>query len=542
MPSSQRKILSLDALVATRDQARAQGQRVVHCHGCFDIVHPGHIRYLQFARSLGDVLVVSITGDSGVAKGADRPYIPQELRCENLAALEIVDWVAVDSHPTAVELLTRLKPDVYVKGQEYARSQDPRFLRERAVVEQAGGRVAFHSDEVVFSSTALLANMRRDTALDNERLVALCQRRRIDRHAVQQVINRFADLRVVVVGDVVSEKCVLCEAGAAVGDDPVLTAQVLGETTYVGGAAGVALQMSMLGVRCTLFGAVGADDASRAFATRLQDAGVDAHLAPARTGLVERTTFTADGDKLFKSTRGGSAPLDSTAEDALASAATDELRGADLLVWCDEGFGVVTPSLVAALTAIVTSKQRVVGVAGGPRGQLASMLNTHLLCAAEPVFRESLHDRSSALPAVVWHALHATAGRAALVSLRKRGMLSFDAPSTNAESTGLTGRLQSEFVPPLTPQCLDLMGASAASWALASLAVASGSTLPLAAYLAAAGGALVAARFGADPCSLDELLVWLDQRPEWHDMSRFSPDAPAAPRRSKAANMVAAAL
>ena len=89
--SFQSKIVSLDVLLAAMESARSAGKTIVQCHGCFDIVHPGHVRYLEFARQQGDVLVVSLTGDSDVAKGHNRPYIPQELRAENLAALSAVD-------------------------------------------------------------------------------------------------------------------------------------------------------------------------------------------------------------------------------------------------------------------------------------------------------------------------------------------------------------------------------------------------------------------------------------------------------------------
>src|SRR5579871_5569630 len=114
-----RKTFTRDDLLAQRESARLQGKTVVHCHGSFDIVHPGHIQHLQFARSLGDVLVVSVSADTHVNKGVDRPLIPDDLRASSLAALECVDYVHINSHATAVELLEALRPDVYVKGREY---------------------------------------------------------------------------------------------------------------------------------------------------------------------------------------------------------------------------------------------------------------------------------------------------------------------------------------------------------------------------------------------------------------------------------------
>src|SRR5581483_8918461 len=100
-----RKLLSREQLLARRAEAKGAGRRVVQCHGCFDIVHPGHLRHLRHAKAQGDILLVSITGDSMIDKGTGRPLIPQELRAEYLAALDCVDWVHIESRPTAVELL-----------------------------------------------------------------------------------------------------------------------------------------------------------------------------------------------------------------------------------------------------------------------------------------------------------------------------------------------------------------------------------------------------------------------------------------------------
>ena len=90
IPAAEKKVFSLDRLLRARAEAHTAGKTVIHCHGCFDIVHPGHIQYLQYARSLGDILVVSVTSDDGVHKGVDRPLIPDDLRAASLAALVVM--------------------------------------------------------------------------------------------------------------------------------------------------------------------------------------------------------------------------------------------------------------------------------------------------------------------------------------------------------------------------------------------------------------------------------------------------------------------
>ena len=157
-------VLTIEAVEAAVRRARAEGQVIVMCHGCFDIVHPGHIRHLQFAASLGDRLVVTITADAAMGKGRGRPLIPEQYRAETLAALRCVDFVAIDPNPTAVENLQLLRPDVYVKGHEYENSRDRRFLAERKVVEACGGRVVLSPGDVIFSSTKLIGAMRGEAA------------------------------------------------------------------------------------------------------------------------------------------------------------------------------------------------------------------------------------------------------------------------------------------------------------------------------------------------------------------------------------------
>lgn len=151
------KICSLPDLARRLDAPRRAGLKIVHCHGCFDLLHIGHIRHLQAARAMGDLLVVTVTADAHVGKGEGRPAFTDTLRAETLAALACVDFVAINPGPTAVEAIHLLKPDFYVKGQagEDPARRSARLQREIATVRELGGEVRF-THEVVFSSTALL--------------------------------------------------------------------------------------------------------------------------------------------------------------------------------------------------------------------------------------------------------------------------------------------------------------------------------------------------------------------------------------------------
>ena len=151
------KVFPLHELARELEAARRAGLRIVHCHGCFDLLHIGHIRHLQAARALGDRLVVTVTADAHVAKGDGRPAFNEALRAEALAALVCVDLVAISHWPTAVEAIRLLRPDYYVKGQagEEPARRSERLQQEIATVRELGGDVRF-THEIVFSSGALL--------------------------------------------------------------------------------------------------------------------------------------------------------------------------------------------------------------------------------------------------------------------------------------------------------------------------------------------------------------------------------------------------
>lgn len=151
------KILPLEKLVKKIQDLKSQGKTIVHCHGCFDLMHPGHIKYFQAAKRMGDILVVTVSPDKYVDKGPDRPVFNETLRAESIAALECVDYVAVNQWPTAVETLRLLKPTFYVKGQEFENLEDKtgKLQKEYEVIKEIGAEIRF-THEIVFSSTKLL--------------------------------------------------------------------------------------------------------------------------------------------------------------------------------------------------------------------------------------------------------------------------------------------------------------------------------------------------------------------------------------------------
>ena len=151
------KVVELEELEKTLLGLRSKGKKIVLCHGCFDLMHPGHIKYFQASKEMGDVLVVTVTPDIYVDKGPDRPVYNQVLRADSIAALECVDYVAINKWPTAEETLKMIKPHIYVKGQEFEALQDKtgKLQKELKILKEIGAEMQF-THGIVFSSTELL--------------------------------------------------------------------------------------------------------------------------------------------------------------------------------------------------------------------------------------------------------------------------------------------------------------------------------------------------------------------------------------------------
>jgi len=152
------KICSQEELVQAVEREKRGGRIVVFTNGCFDLLHPGHVRCLAEARRLGDVLVVAVNSDRGVRgnKGPERPLVPEQDRAEVLAALASVDYVTIFDEPTPRALIARVLPDILVKGADWALDQ----VVGREEVEAAGGRVVSIPLASGYSTTSLIRKIR----------------------------------------------------------------------------------------------------------------------------------------------------------------------------------------------------------------------------------------------------------------------------------------------------------------------------------------------------------------------------------------------
>ncbi|NLO91201.1 MAG: adenylyltransferase/cytidyltransferase family protein, partial [Elusimicrobia bacterium] len=235
--SSNSKIRTIAGLAKITAQLRKKGKRVVLCHGVYDLLHPGHIKHLEAAKKEGDVLLVTLTPDEYVGKGPGRPVFNQFLRCEAIAALAVVDYVAVNQWRTAVETLKAIKPDIYAKGSDYAAPEKDvtgGIAREREAVESVGGRLHF-TDEITFSSTELLNKFFNVFSGETKAFIEGF-RGKYSAASVLDAVKGLSGLKVLVIGDAIIDEYHYCKGLSKPPKDNIVCVQYMSEERFAGGS------------------------------------------------------------------------------------------------------------------------------------------------------------------------------------------------------------------------------------------------------------------------------------------------------------------
>ena len=238
------RIQELDEVIRLLISLR-KGKKIVHCHGVFDLLHIGHIKYFQEAKSMGDILVVTITPDRFVNKGPSRPIFNEVLRAEAISSLCVVDYVAINEWPTAIETIKALKPNFFVKGPDYKDYEQDitgNIQLEEEAVKSVGGKIAFTSGEV-FSSSSLINNHINSHSSAQKQFISNLKNQ-YPLESVKNYLDHLNKLKVLIVGEAIIDEYVFCNSIGKSGKEPVLVNQKVGSEKYAGGILAVANHVS----------------------------------------------------------------------------------------------------------------------------------------------------------------------------------------------------------------------------------------------------------------------------------------------------------
>ena len=249
-------------------------KKTILCHGTFDIVHPGHIRHLLYAKSHCDILIASLTCDKFNSKTKYRPFVPDSLRAMNLAALEIVDYVVIDNNEKPLKLLEFLKPDLFAKGFEYNKEDiNPKTSEELNVLKSYGGDIIFTPGDIVYSSSNIIENSAPNLSI--EKLDLLMKAEKISFANLKKSLIGFSDINVHIIGDTIVDTHTNCSMIGGMTKTPTMSLKFESQKHFIGGAAIVAKHIKSAGANVKFTTILGNDKYAKLVVDDLQENGIE---------------------------------------------------------------------------------------------------------------------------------------------------------------------------------------------------------------------------------------------------------------------------
>lgn len=470
--------------------------KTVFVSGHFNVLHPGHLRLLRFAKECGDRLVVAVESDALAGTAA---HVPEQLRLEGVQSNSWVDEAFLVDEPVA-GVVARLKPDVVVKGKEH----ESRFNPELPVLEKYGGRLLFSSGETVFSSVDLI---RREFYESDPRSIGLphdyLERHSIGISRLAQLIDDFARLRVCVVGDLIVDEYITCQPLGMSQEDPTIVVTPVDTTSFVGGAGIVAAHAAGLGASVDFISVTGVDGAREFAEGRLADAGVKSALLPddsRPTTLKQR--YRSKGKSLLRVSHLHEGAISARLQERMLEQIEAALERADLLVFSDFNYGALPQNVVNEATAM--AKKRGVMLAADSQsssqlGDIGRFNGMDLLTPTEREARISTRNREDGLVILVEILRKQAAAGNILLKLGEEGLLIH-----TGEGTG--GNVPTDRVAALNAAPRDVAGAGDSLLITSALSLAAGGSIWEAACLGSLAAAVQVGRVGNTPIRAHELV------------------------------------
>ena len=423
------KVVSVDQLAQRVANLKAQGKKVVLCHGVFDLLHYGHILHFEEARRQGDALVVTLTPDVHVNKGPNRPAFTEAYRAKMLASLEIVDYVAINDGPTAVEILKLVRPDVYAKGPDYKDHAGDVTGKigdeEEAVV--AGGGTIYYTEDVTFSSSTIInRHLSSHSQEVNDYLLKL--RETFTPSEVHAALNDLRKLRVLVVGEAILDQYVYVDQMGKSSKEPVLAMRYASEELFAGGVLAIANHMAALIDNVTLVTFLGSYDSYEEFIRERLAPNVNPtflYKKNSPTIIKRRYVESYLLSKLFEVYLFNDEFLDDDAAAAFGGLLERIAADYDLVVVADFGHGIFTPSAIEAVQSsarflAINTQQNAANIG---YHTLSRYSRADFVCTNEGELRSDFRTRLGEIEPLVLAIAERLAAKNTLVTRGKRGSL-----------------------------------------------------------------------------------------------------------------------
>lgn len=467
-------------------------KKIAFVYGNFNILHPGHLRLLKFAKESCKYLVVGVNSDK-LANNAN--LLQEDIRLESIKATSYVDEAFL-LNEDILEYIKRKKPDVLVKGKEFENRYNP----EEEIMKSYGGKILFSSGEIGLSSLNLLNDF--DTSFlnlshDNK----FIKRHKVEKSKLVDYINKFSNLNVLVIGDTIIDEYITCDAIGMSQEDPTIVVTPISNKKFIGGAAIVASHAKTLGAKVSYISVAGADenfDYTQEYLTQL---GINTYLlkdSSRPTTLKQR--FRAQNKTLLRVNHLKQHNISKDLEEKILKKISNTNENFDLIIFSDFSYGVLTKKVIKNITSY-SQKKSIFMVADSQSssqiGDIAKFKNMDIVTPTEREIRLSINDFESGL-VVLSEKLHEKSdAKYIFTTLGSEGVMIYNSNKNEL----LTDNISALNVNPK-----DVSGAGDSFLTSTSMAKIVGASIWESAYIGSLAAAIQVSRVGNIPIKKDELI------------------------------------
>lgn len=465
----------------------------VFVSGDFNILHPGHLRLLKFAKESGDYLIVGVNSDN-ISIGKN--LLNEEFRLESIKATSYVDEAFLLNEDCCTYIKSH-KPDIVVKGKEHEEKLNP----EQNVVKSYGGKLLFSSGEIAFSSLDLLKKEFFTTITSNiSHDTEYLQRHNISYENLNETVEKFKDLNILVIGDTIVDEYITNEPLGMSQEDPTIVVRPISSEMFIGGASIVAAHAKTLGSNVEFLSVLGNDESYSFVDQKLKKLQIKKMLIKDSSRLTTlKQRYRANGKTLLRVNHFKQHKISKEIEDEIINKIKKVASKIDLIILSDFSYGIFTKSLIKRLQK-VTKKYEIKVVADSQSssqvGDISKFKDMYLVTPTEREIRLALNDFESGLVILSENLKEKSNPKYIFTTLGSEGMMIYN----SSEGELLTDRL-----PALSNIATDVSGAGDSLLTCASMALSVGANIWEAAYLGSLAAAVQVSRIGNIPIKKDEV-------------------------------------
>ena len=403
---------------------KSRKKKVIMCHGVFDIVHPGHIRHLIFAKSKADILVVSLTADIHINKGVYRPHVPEGLRAINLAAFSFIDYVLVDKNKKPLKNIEILQPNFFAKGFEYTEgSINQKTLEEENKLQSFGGELIFTPGDYVNSSSELIKHKEPDISF--EKLIYILEKYKISFDDLRKSLLNLNKFNLHVFGDTIIDTFTHCKMLGGQTKTPTLSLLYDYEQNYLGGAGIVAKHIAASGAKTTFTTIIGDDKLGKFVKRECNKSKIKLNaIVDKNRPTVNKNLFISENHRLLKIGKMDTSPVTKLQIDKFCKLL--KLTKTDANIFSDFRHGIFNKNNIHNYKKMLNKKTFKVADSQVASwwGNIIDFQGFDLITPNEREARFSLSDQISGVRPLAAELFNKTKTNWLMLKLGKRGVLS----------------------------------------------------------------------------------------------------------------------